>query len=162
MAASLAELREFLEYDKDTGVFRWIKTTSWRVARGDVAGTVGFHGYRSITLRGKQHKAHRLAILFSTGQWPTGFIDHIDGDRDNNRICNLRPCTQSENMANSKRHGDSLLGLKGVTRKREKYQARIFKEGQQINLGVFGCPTAAHFAYVKAARALSGEFARAS
>ena len=94
---------------------------------------------------------------------PRGFeVDHRDCDGLNNRRVNLRNATKAQNQQNRRLAKDNTSGFKGVAwRKREgKWQASISKYGKRHYLGCFGCPTAAHFAYIKASRELHGEFGR--
>ena len=91
-------LRALLHYDPAAGVFRWRERPFlWRA--GDVAGSITTHGYRGIWLEGRNYRAHRLAWLYMAGDWPKNLIDHINGVRDDNRFCNLRPATHAENAA---------------------------------------------------------------
>src|ERR1700738_4035243 len=93
-------LRELLNYDPDTGEFRR------RASRGgEAAGTLAGcprrpGGYRIICVDRVIFLAHRLAWLHSYGVWPTKDIDHIDGDKTNNRIANLREATPAQNVMN--------------------------------------------------------------
>ena len=95
-----ARLKELLRYDPETGVFTWRATGKGRRLNRQ-AGTVQATGYLTITIDWRIHLAHRLAFLYVVGDWPPNEIDHIDGDQSNNRWCNLRPATRSQNMANS-------------------------------------------------------------
>ena len=92
------------------------------------------------------------------------YVDHIDGDRLNNRRDNLRLATHAENMRNMKRPRTNTSGFKGVywSRQHSKWRARIMHNGKQHCLGLFDCPQEAHAAYCKAAEELHGEFARAA
>lgn len=88
-------LLEQLKYDPLTGVFTWLVTRN-RITQGDVAGSVSKEGYRVIRIDGEHHKAHRLAWFYVHGSWPSGIIDHKDGNKDNNKIKNLRDTSQAE------------------------------------------------------------------
>jgi hypothetical protein len=100
------ELNEELVYNKKTGQFFWKKE----------AGTITGHGYRYIRVNGKMMLAHRMAWLMEYGEDPEGkLIDHINGDRLDNRIENLRIATYSQNGANAKRHSRNTSGLKGAS-----------------------------------------------
>jgi hypothetical protein len=155
-------LKELLDYDPNTGVFTWRVSTTNRVRVGGVAGTVHPQGYRQIRVDGRIHKAHRLAWLWMTGDWPLDQIDHINGVRADNRLANLRPATQSQNSANMRKHATSKSGYKGVSwsADRAKWQAAIKVNGLKHFLGRFTDPAAAHAAYVAAAEKHFGEFAR--
>lgn len=120
-----------------------------------------FTGYRAVVLFGRKFPAHRLAWAISHGKWPTNEIDHINGDRSDNRIVNLRVATPSQNKHRSSRHNKS--GLRGVvySEKRGKWIAQIRIDGKQTNLGGFDCPAAASFRYQIEADKQFGEYARA-
>ena len=83
-------MKDLLNYDPDTGDFTWKVSTSNRVRVGQVAGTLRHDGYIRIKVNGKLYLAHRLAWFFVYGVWPVEFLDHIDQDKSNNRINNLR------------------------------------------------------------------------
>lgn len=143
------EVAELLEYDPNTGVFTWKAITSNRVKAGIRAGTVNGRGYRLIGVNGKQVPAHRLAFLFMTGKWPAKYVDHINGQRDDNRFPNLRDVTQTVNMQNQKKaRQDSKTGLLGVTLKKGRFRATIKVNGKQRSLGTFSTPEVAHAVYL--------------
>lgn len=154
-------LKELLTYDRETGVFSWIANRG-RAKAGAVAGTIHHKGYSVIQIDGHLYLAHRLAWMYETGDWPQHQIDHINGQRRDNRIANLRQATRAENVRNQKRAIHNTSGLKGVSwhKIRKKFQANIMFEGKAKHLGLFNCPTAAHFAYCRAAKELHSDFAR--
>lgn len=90
-------------------------------------------------------------------------VDHINGDRLDNRMVNLRMATRAENLANSRAHKDSLSGIKGVRfhKVRQRWQARICHAGKSRHLGYFDNPQDAARAYSEAAATMFGKFARA-
>lgn len=92
-------VREILDYDPLTGVFRWAIRTSPAAAAGDVAGSL-YAGYRRIRIAGRAYLAHRLAWLHVHGEWPAGEVDHRNGNPGDNRIGNLRVVTPQENKHN--------------------------------------------------------------
>src|SRR5215472_5251203 len=104
-------LREYLEYDHETGIFRYRKPKP-KVRVGEVAGYLyDASVYRparpsrpviSLKIDGRSYLAHRLAWLYVTGEWPKGQIDHIDLDATNNRWVNLRAADNGKNGANRK------------------------------------------------------------
>lgn len=155
-----ARLCELLEYDDETGEFRWLKRMNGNVRVNDVAGSLTREGYRRISIARRLYRAHQLAWLYKTGKWCAGAIDHRDGDPANNRWDNLRRATGSQSNANRCLQRNNSCGLKGVSRHGPGWRATINKNGQKHNLGVFPTPQEAHAAYVKAARKLFGEFAR--
>jgi hypothetical protein len=102
--------------------------------------------------------AHRVAWLYMTGEWPSECVDHINGDKLDNRWCNLRAATHTQNNQSSFDKKNSL-GLRGVTKHfRGGFRATIKVSGKQRSLGYFRCPAAAHFAYIVAADDLFEEF----
>jgi hypothetical protein len=150
-------LRELLEYDALTGVFRWRIQRQKHVA-GSVAGT-NREGYVVIRTGGKNYYAHRLAWLYVYGTWPEMRLDHMNGDPGDNRIANLRLATHAQNMANARKRRDQKH-QKGVSaRPSGRFEARISLNGRMKSLGYFDTPEGAHAAYVVAAHERSGEFA---
>jgi hypothetical protein len=146
--------KSLLKYSADDGVFYW--ASDWFVAKaGDVAGRINKNGYRIIGLCGRQIYAHRLAWLFVNGVEPTSTIDHIDGNRQNNAIVNLRDVSMSINSQNLKgAKAGNKSGLLGVAYRKDlgKWQSGITIGGQQTYLGVFDNKEDAHAAYLVAKR----------
>ena len=99
-------IREYLSYNKDTGDLTWIKKPSDRARVGAIAGSVNNFGYMHVGLKGKQYKIHRVAWFLYYGVEPTLDIDHINGDRSDNRISNLRELSRKDNQiaASKNRH----------------------------------------------------------
>ena len=150
-----AQLRERLEYAPETGVFRWKKVFGARRA-GTVAGSISTGGYWRLLIRPHgAFSAHRLAWLYVHGEWPTHQIDHINGNRLDNRIANLRDIPQSGNVQNRRRaNADSTTGVLGVSPSRGRFGARIRLNNRLIWLGTYDTPGEAHAAYVSAKRKL--------
>lgn len=123
-------------YDPQTGVFQ--RNTPWgRQKVGDVAGCVSPQGYRYLTFNGRATPAHRLAWLWVYGDWPSGDIDHINRDRLDNRISNLRCVSRSVNCHNILPR--SASGEKGVTAasKGNRWEARIMVKRKSLHLGTY-------------------------
>jgi hypothetical protein len=162
MTLAAEYLREILSYDPDTGVFRWKVSETNRVSVGGVAGSQNGDGYTRIMIGKKKYRAHRLAWLHVYGEWPAKYVDHVDGDRSNNKITNLREATNAQNMRNCGAYATNTSGFKGVTfhKHRRRWHARINIPSKQIHLGYFDTPEEAHAAYCAAAAKLHGEFAR--
>jgi hypothetical protein len=132
-------LKMLLNYDPETGVFTYAAPRP-KVRVGAVAGhTHAGHGYRQIKLDGRLYLAHRLAWLYVYGRWPDDILDHIDRDRTNNRLANLRPSNKYLNRQNSKIQHNSTSGVKGVTWNvtHQKWHARISLEGRRYHVGWF-------------------------
>jgi hypothetical protein len=122
---------------------------------GAVAGTVNSNGYRTVSLRSRIHFAHRLIWLYMTGEWPNGWVDHIDGDKLNNKWANLRDVTPQVNKQNLRKpHKDSSTGLLGAYRHRDRFRSYIGLNGVQHWIGSFDTAEEAHQAYVEAKRKL--------
>jgi hypothetical protein len=153
-----ARLRELLNYDQTTGVFRWRVATARRIVVGDIAGGPD-HAYWVIWIDGKKYGAHCLAWLHVHGEWPPGDIDHKDTVKHHNWIDNLRPATRSQNVANTARRRSNSSGYKGVSANGGKWMARIRKGGRLLYLGSFATREEAHAAYISRAGELFGDFA---
>lgn len=99
-------LKEYLHYNPNTGIFTWIKLSSKysRIKIGQKAGCNNGAGYICIEINNKNYKAHRLAWYLYYGTWPKGQIDHINGVKEDNRINNLRDVTSSTNSKNRTYH----------------------------------------------------------
>lgn len=152
-----ARLRELLHYDPETGVF--VRLNSMRSDRiGKQATGLHSKGYARIFVEDRKHYAHRLAWLYVHGKWPDGDIDHINHDKTDNRIENLRDVSRStnaENLIGAKSHNRSS-GLLGVSwhKAAAKWSASIQTEGVPRHLGLFQTKREAHDAYLKAKRSL--------
>jgi hypothetical protein len=156
-------LREILKYNPQTGAWNWVVSRG-SVRRGDIAGSVGSHGYRQISIGRRLYLAHRLAFLWMTGPWPTDQVDHRDLGRANDCWENLREATRSQNYRNRRALVTNKCGLKGAHWKSSirRWAAAIRDGGRQKHLGYFDCPQDAHAAYVVAAKESFGEFSRSS
>jgi hypothetical protein len=153
-------LRAVLSYHPAGGVFTWLVKPSRRVRAGAVAGCI-YRGYRRIKVGSRLYPAHRLAWLWMTGAWPAAEIDHINMDRDDNRWCNLREASHSQNQANSCLPTNSRSGFKGVSwhNRDHKWASRIQVNGKRKNLGYFDTPERAFIEYMMAAWRHFGDFA---
>lgn len=140
-----ARLRDLLAYDPDTGVFTRKVRTAHRCKVGDVAGSLNAEGYRYIRLLGRHYKANRIAWLYVHGAWPTGVVDHINGDRGDDRIVNLRVCTNAENSQNRRRPAGAYPCQKGGG-----FFSTVMVDGIKHYLGRFATRDEARAAYVEA------------
>lgn len=145
-----ARLRELLHYDPETGVFTWRETGPGRhTSRAGRAGATASIGYIVIRVGGTLLYAHRLAWLYVTGEWPAVTIDHIDGDKGNNRFSNLRDVQHRVNAANHHKAQGSAGLLGAVKNSRQpNWRAIITVGGKQKHIGTFDSPEAAHEAYM--------------
>lgn len=161
-ALTVEEVRDVLDYCKDTGLFHWKKRNGRRIRVGSPAGSIDGWGYVQICINKRGYKAHRLAWLYVHGTWPKNQIDHINNDPSDNRLKNLREATQAQNMANRSVGINNTSGFKGVQRLwySRQWRASIRAHGATYNLGLFDTPELAHEAYFEAAKRFFGEFAR--
>jgi Demerecviridae HNH endonuclease len=108
-------LKEILDYNPDTGVFKWRcrNNKKSRFKEGDVAGSLNRKGYRRVTVDGREYKEHRLAWFYMTGTWPK-MVDHKNRVRSDNRWDNLRLGNPSLNSFNKTPHKLSNTGIRGV------------------------------------------------
>ena len=159
---TLDQVSSLLAYDAATGSFTRIAHSQSATGRksgksklGAIVRKPNAGGYIVISVNNKNYYAHRLAWLFSHAQWPSGAIDHINGNKLDNRICNLRLCEAATNQQNilAAKSGN-LTGLLGVTPCNEsgRYMSSIMVDGRRIHLGRFDTPELAHAAYLGAKR----------
>jgi hypothetical protein len=151
-------LHELFEY-RDGNLY-WKSRPSNNVDTTKPAGSINRNGYVNIKINRIQHKAHRLVFLMFHDYLPTE-IDHIDGNKANNSIENLRVATSSQNNHNKRKVKNNTSGLKGVDFRKAhgKWRARIVTNGKQKHLGYFGSAEEAHDAYCQVAGKYYKEFA---
>lgn len=149
-------IRKLLRYDHSNGIFTWRENRS-NVKAGAVAGCRNIAGYIVIRIFRKLHLAHRLAWLYHFGDAGTPpLIDHVNGDKADNRIANLRAATkvingQNRHRAQSNNLSSGLLGVAWIKHTR-KYAAYINVNGKRQYLGLHSDKTVAHKAYLDAKR----------
>ena len=149
-------LIEYLDYNPSTGIFTWKKRPSGctSVNPGDIAGSPNSHGYIYISFQKKKYSAHKLAwfMTFGAEGFDSLLIDHINRNRTDNRIANLRLASPSDNNHNSKRAKGYYKNQQG------SYTAQISIDGSNCSLGRYPCPLLARLAYEEKKRELCGEF----
>ena len=128
----VARLKDLMYYNPDLGIFTWLKG----VKKGKKAGTRESSGYIKIKIDGKDYKAHRLAFLYMYGFMPDE-IDHINHDKTDNRILNIRSVTHAENCKNLKKSKNNTSGLNGISydKTNNLWRSRITVNGKAIYLG---------------------------
>ncbi len=145
-----AILKELIHYDPTTGIFTWLERdlkwfkhlrscNRWNAVYAETkAGTISKRGYVSIFVLGKQYKAHRLAWLYMTGEWPIE-IDHQDGDGLNNKWNNLRNVDHCENMKNIKKRKNNTSGVTGIrwSHPHKKWRADLMVDKKRVHIGLF-------------------------
>ncbi|WP_088255401.1 HNH endonuclease [Fimbriiglobus ruber] len=136
---SAERLREVLTYNPETGVFIRKWTDSKKIEPGGVAGTINNCGYRVISVDHRIHLAHRLAWIYMTGLYPQSDIDHINGHRADNRFCNLREASPSQNLFNRGKQKNNSSGYKNVSwcRVTTKWVVRMMIDRRYAVIGYF-------------------------
>ena len=158
MSLTLERLMEVLSYNSETGLFTWRIKPGRKAPIGSVAGAIGTKGYRRIRIDSVRYNASRLAWLYAYGKWPSGYIDHINGLRTDDRLCNLRTVNAAESSTNRK--GWSSTGIKGVhKRPNGAYWAKIKRDGKVTYLGTYATLNEAAAARKRAALVQQGAFA---
>jgi hypothetical protein len=157
------ELRRLLNYDPSTGLLTW-RVRGRGGPRGITVGAIaGSHNRErdciQITINGRHYRAHRLAWLWMTGEWPDPQVDHINRCGTDNRWSNLRIATHQQNLVNCiksrPRHPDLPPG---AYPRRGKFYSRILINGRDRVLGTFATAAEAHAAYVAALKRAHGTF----
>lgn len=137
MEITQKQLKRLLDYNLGTGLFKW-KTRRHGIKSNNIAGC-NSHGYIHIKIDGKQYQAHRLAWLYIYGGLPEYEIDHINHNRSDNKISNLREATRTENNKNMPIRKDNKSGISGVfwNKKDRRWTAQINVNSKLKHLGSF-------------------------
>lgn len=154
------KLKEFLDYDPETGIFTYIKTVNSRALEGQTAGRVQSSGHLRIQINKKDYQLHHLAFLYMLGYLPKE-VDHINHVADDNSWKNLRECNRTQNSYNSSIRSDNTSGIKGVSwhKKLQRWRVRLWVNGRETSFGTFANLEDAAFAADEARRKYHGEFA---
>jgi hypothetical protein len=154
------EIRETFAYDPESGVVTRLRKTL-RTKVGQAVGSKTKNGYILVSFHDSHIYAHRLAWFLVTGAWPPNDIDHINGNRSDNRFSNLRAATRSQNLAAKRPLGRHPKGVSmhPDPRRTKRYSASITKDGVRRFIGWFYTPVEAGEAYHAAAVQEHGEFA---
>jgi hypothetical protein len=159
---TMQEAREYFKYDPKTGLLYWKKSKSNRALIGSIAGYPEPNDYWQLRFNNKLYPAHRIIWLIVYECWPIHHIDHINGDKSDNRLENLREAGVSQNLANSRKRVDNTSGYKGVSyyNRDKNWRASISIYGKQKHLGYFDTAEEAHNSYCRASNLHYGEFSR--
>lgn len=125
---------------------------------GRKAGGYNKFGYRVISINHKKYKAHRLSFFIHHKRWPNGFLDHINGRKHDNRPCNLREVTNSQNQINKNIQVNNLSGYKGVgwNKHANKWRVTMKADNKNMYFGYFKCRHNAARVWNTAARMYQG------
>jgi hypothetical protein len=150
-------LEELFEYKDGHLIY---KRTIGRAVKGMTVGWVEGNGYRCTNVDGTRYRMHRIIYQMHHG-WCPEFIDHIDHDKQNNKIENLRPATQQQNARNKPLGRKNTSGFKGVCwdKCNNKFKADIRINGKSKHLGYFDDPKEAAESYKEASKRYHGDFA---
>lgn len=134
-----SELKSLLSYRKELGIFTRFTSPNGKEKAGDIAGTINKQGYVKVCVAGKNYLAHRLVWLYHTGEFPIKHLDHINNNKLDNRIENLREVTITENMKNKTKPKHNTTGKTGVVynKANSNYMANITVDKKKIYLGSF-------------------------
>lgn len=153
----IEKLHDLFTYDGEN--LRWGGSKGNQAKLNSICGGI-VQGYRRIGIDGEYWPAHRLIWAFVHGKEPEGFIDHINGNKLDNRIENLRECTNAENLRNRGPNKNNKFGIKGISRLPSKnFSSYIRFLGKRIHLGTFTCVGKAIKARKQAEHKYFGEFA---
>lgn len=156
------QLHELFRLDEN-GFLHWNQSASGR-KKGQPAGSVNSEGYRLIGYGGNTHKAHRIIFAMTHGRWPAAEIDHINGNRDDNRPCNLREATRDQNSKNQSRYRNNTSGVPGVTwsKAHSRWRVTLQANGRKLHAGLYDDLELAALVSDEARRIHFGAFARAA
>jgi hypothetical protein len=144
------ELKQDLEYNPDTGEFRWLRYVSPTCSLSWFKGKIT-NGYYCIGYKGKTWRAHRLAWLLMTGDFPLKEIDHLDRDRGNNKWENLRDTSRTLNQYNKNKCKNKYTSMYPGVRLHKpsgKYTATVCYKNQKYHVGYYTCEKEAYKAYL--------------
>lgn len=156
-------LEMYLDYDSDSGVLTRRLSTNPRGKAGDPIRVLNDEGYIVCCIGKIKLRAHRVAWCWMTGSWPERDLDHINGDRTDNRFANLREATRSQNLMNTGVKRSNKSGVVGVhfCSERMKWVAQIKIGRRTTCLGRFDQFADAVAARKEAEKSYYGEFAPA-
>lgn len=172
---NVEDVAAVLRADFEEGKLFWLPRPRWAFSSGrayqsfcslyagkEALTAVTSNGYKIGVICGERARAHRVIWALFNERWPLGDVDHIDGDRLNNAINNLRECSRSQNLCNKGAQSNNSTGYKGVKadKRRGTYSASIGMNGGCRYLGRFKTAEEAAVAYDEAAISLHGEFAK--
>ena len=161
MSVNQQYLVDNLRYEPSTGLLYWLHDrANGKVKAGDLASKIQSKtGYRRVSINNKYYAAHRLVWMLHNGNLPD-LIDHIDGDRANNVLSNLRIADKQTNSANRNKNLNNTTGYRGVVKIGNRFRATIGYKGTRYDLGMFDTAKLAHQAYELKSKELRKDFHR--
>jgi hypothetical protein len=155
------DLKKILSYDQETGIFSW-KNPRKKTNIGKIAGCKHHSGYIVISIKNKQYQAHRLAWIYIYGDIIKPEIDHINLNKSDNRIINLREANRSENQLNKVASKHSKTQIKGVSwhKTNLKWRVQCSINKKQTDIGYFDDLEFAELVAIEARNKYHKEFAR--
>jgi hypothetical protein len=155
----MINFKEFFEY-KDGNLY-WKKTIASRAKKGNIAGSLYDTGYLMVGIKGKYYAVHRIVFMIHNDYLPIE-VDHIDGNKLNNKIENLRAATISQNAQNRKLIKTNTSGVKNVSwsKVRNKWVVSILHDGNKKYLGAFDDLELADLVAQEARNKYHGSYAR--
>jgi len=154
------EIKKYLNYNPETGIFIWLCDRGIRKTKGKIAGSKFRSGYILIKINDIFYPAHRLAWIYMFGSEPLEFIDHINRIKDDNRICNLREASRIQNGYNREISSNNTSGIKGISwcSHHKRWVARVGVNKIRKCIGYFKSINDAESAIVDARKKYHGEF----
>lgn len=153
-------LLELVSCDADTGLFTRRVSIGQRSRAGSIAKALDKgDGYMRVCVGGLMFNYARLVWFYFHKEWPRHEIDHINGNRSDNRLINLRIATRAQNMQARKEYRTPKSGFRGVAKtSRGLYQAQISVNGKKRHIGIFVTADEAHQAWLREAKNIRGEY----
>jgi len=143
------QLKQLLSYDIKSGHFIWNCDRGSNKVKGLIADNKSVKGYLTLHINYKQYRSHRVVWFYHYGEWPKGQIDHINGIRDDNRIENLRVCTNRQNSQNRIRHKSGKLVGVHYHKASKKFKVEVYLNGKKVYLGLYLSEEAGHKVYIQ-------------
>lgn len=145
----ISDIKNYLSYNPETGIFMWFKKYGTTNKLNIPLMNQNSKGYHLIYFKGKSYLAHRIAWYYVYGELPSNYIDHIDGNKLNNKINNLREITFRKNTHNKKRHREGKLLGCYYSKINKNWVSQLYFKGKTYHLGVFKTELEAHKRYLE-------------
>lgn len=154
-----AQLQLLFHYDPNTGVFTR-EINHGKSKKGSTPTGLSPGGYLRISIKNRYYMAHRLAWLYVNGEWPNSIIDHINCNKLDNRLCNLREANRSQNAMNVYIYKNNISSFKGVGfhKATGKFRARCQANKKRVFIGYFDTAEEANEAYKAFANTHHGDY----